>query len=360
MKGIIQLGGIPFNWRTQRPQHTLRKLSKKYTSVYINYMLSNESIREISDCLYQGSLKGNGHVRHTIKVNAPQIVSSLESLIHKLDIDEPILLFDYPFWSPILHYFDAYKVIYNCMDDYSEFSDLNPTKESLNSQEQFLFAKADLVYCTAKRLYEKAKEHNDNVVLIPNACDPIHFNVSNGKKPDEIPYGKVVGFIGAIAEWFNQEAIAYAADQLPYWNFVLIGADSVNINMLKNRKNIQLLGEKPYQIIPQYLQFFDVAIIPFDDTMNIMKSCNPVKMYEYLAAGKAVVSSPLSEVIHAIDRGKDIFIADENHQWADRIELAYNWSKEPKYAEQQRKSIENDTWDIRIDQLLEEMKKIGC
>ncbi len=82
----------------------------------------------------------------------------------------------------------------------------------------------------------------------------------------------------------------------PQYTFVLIGqVHLADISQLKALPNTRLLGEKPYGELPAYLRHFDVCTLPF--RMNrLTQAVDPVKVYEYLSQGKAVVSVPLPEL----------------------------------------------------------------
>src|SRR5260370_30703031 len=106
----------------------------------------------------------------------------------------------------------------------------------------------------------------------------------------------VIGFYGAIADWFDLELMTQVARLRPQYSSVLIGqVHLADISQLKALPNTYLLGEKPYSELPAYLRQFDVCTLSF--RMNrLTQSVNPVQVYEYLSQGKPVVSVPLPEL----------------------------------------------------------------
>src|SRR5262245_45339743 len=82
----------------------------------------------------------------------------------------------------------------------------------------------------------------------------------------------------------------------PDCDVILVGSTfGADLEPLGGLKNVTLVGEVPYQKLPEYLYGFDVCVIPFK--INELTLCtNPVKVYEYLSAGKPVVSVPLPEL----------------------------------------------------------------
>ncbi|MBI3945604.1 MAG: glycosyltransferase [Armatimonadetes bacterium] len=110
-----------------------------------------------------------------------------------------------------------------------------------------------------------------------------------------------IGYVGTIAWWFDFERLLRAADAHPEWSFVLVGPvvemrqGDWNARDAPRRPNIHYLGERPYEEVPELIRHFDACLIPFR-LNELTESVNPVKMYEYFALGKPVVSTPLPEV----------------------------------------------------------------
>lgn len=109
--------------------------------------------------------------------------------------------------------------------------------------------------------------------------------------------GPIIGYYGAIADWFDCDILVKLVKEFPKASIVLIGqVDNTEVKEIAEKyRNIILLGEKPYAQLPSYLQFFDVCIIPFKLT-SLIKATSPVKIYEYLAAGKPVVTTNMPEL----------------------------------------------------------------
>lgn len=105
---------------------------------------------------------------------------------------------------------------------------------------------------------------------------------------------------------------------MPQYDFVLIGNVTTDVSCFKNQSNIKLLGEVPYKDLTKYLVSFDVCIIPF--IINDLTLCtNPVKVYEYLAAGKPVVATAMPEVVLIEEK---VFIASDAEAFSLSIEKA--------------------------------------
>lgn len=173
-------------------------------------------------------------------------------------------------------------------------------------------ASADVVLCTSEKLYFMARAINSHVYLVPNGSDYEHFSrAARGELPR--PYdlknieGPVIGYIGVIATWCDLELIEKLARAYPNYNLIMVGP-LYNVGRVPQRPNLHWLGFKAYDQLPAYAQTFDVGIVPFRQT-NMTESVNPIKMWEYMAAGLPVVTTALPEA----RQYSDIIYCSEDH-----------------------------------------------
>src|SRR5205085_614193 len=125
--------------------------------------------------------------------------------------------------------------------------------------------RCDLLVVTAQRLYDKWQSFQRPMVLARNAADYDFF--ADSCQPNELLENvkhPIVGYYGAIADWFDVELLAGLARQRPHYHFVLLGGTfDVDVARLRSLPNVQFLGQQPYETMPQYLFHFDACIIPF-------------------------------------------------------------------------------------------------
>jgi glycosyltransferase involved in cell wall biosynthesis len=274
------------------------------------------------------------------------VVHSIDQLLEKLQFDNPILWVDVPYWEKAVQCFDRQFVVYNCMDAYADFSDIREFCPEINRMEEDLCHAAHIILTSSKHLQQRLSRYGKLAHLVPNGVDREHFNLERNLPlpPDlsTIP-SPIIGYYGAIAEWFDLDLLTYAAEQLPQYSFVLIGDCTVNAERLRALPNVYFLGEKPYQELPNYVNHFEIAVIPFKRN-ELTISTNPVKLYEYLATGKPIVSVDLPEIkpfanVVYIARDYDEFVnfledvvgreawwvkdkrkkATKDHDWNDRV-----------------------------------------
>ncbi|MEA2489402.1 MAG: hypothetical protein QOH21_1194 [Acidobacteriota bacterium] len=183
----------------------------------------------------------------------------------------------------------GWPVLYDCMDFHAGFTTV---RRSMVADEGALLAEADVVVASSAGLEARARTKRADVLVVRNGCDYVHF-AKTQRAHNARP---VIGYYGAIADWFDAALVADLAARRTDWDFVLVGSTySGDIARLARMPNVTLTGEEPYESLPDWLGGFDVAIIPFRRT-PLTEATNPVKVYEMLAGGKPVVSVPIPEV----------------------------------------------------------------
>jgi glycosyltransferase involved in cell wall biosynthesis len=172
---------------------------------------------------------------------------------------------------------------------YSEETEINITKVS------------DYLIASARTLHDDLVERTNRLVsLVPNAVNDDIFNSSlKYIRPSDLPLGnRIVMYTGALwGEWFDWDTLDFCINQLPDAEFVLIGGidHEKSLSFKAKRVNVHFLGLKPQSELPAYLAYACVCIIPFK-VDHITHFVNPLKVYEYLAMNKPVVTTPMPEL----------------------------------------------------------------
>ena len=252
-----------------------------------------------------------------------ELATALAELSREYGIHEAVAAVQLPFWAPAaLGARDRFgwRVVYDCMDRHSGFS--TNSAPMLQSEEE-LRERSDLVVASSIELMEDQCGHDAPSVLVRNGCDFRHFAREPRGAAPKISDGRraTIGYYGAISDWFDAKLVAEIARRSPQWQFVLIGDTSgCQLGLLPRLKNVRFLGEQPYGDLPAYLRQFDVCMIPFLVT-PLTRATNPVKVYEYLSAGKPVVSTDLPELASLRDAGL-VRTAHDADDWVDKIQAA--------------------------------------
>lgn len=295
---------IDWEFRFQRPQQLLTRFADAGHPVYYSMVLMDTAL----DPYYLRPLRENVF---EIKFSAPRSVNiyldpldegltahlarSVGILIHEQDLHEVVMLVQFPGWRLLARQLASdygWKIIYDCMN---ENTGLSRADDRLFDDEENLLRESDLVVTSGAKLLEKAKQFNKNVMYLPNATDFEHF--ANPRPNGEVSKSsQILGYFGAMAEWFDYDSVLLAAQQHREWKFLLIGGHhSPEVEKLKGQPNIVLTGEVPYQQLPGYLAYFDVCLIPMRLT-PLIESANPVKFFEYLCTGKPIVTADFPEL----------------------------------------------------------------
>lgn len=195
---------------------------------------------------------------------------------------------------------------------------------------------ADMIIASADLLYNKAKEVNSNVHLVPNSVDYEMFKTAQNRiepKPDFLDDRPVVGFYGAIATWIDTDLMIKAAKALPEYQFLIIGP-SYGKTIINPPDNMIMTGLVDYETLPWYLSWFDVGIIPFMKS-GVATACNPMKMWEYMAAGKTFVTTNLPEAKFGV--------AATSCDFAYKIQ----WAMKQDFKEKLIAEAEANNWEVR-------------
>ncbi len=244
--------------------------------------------------------------------------------------------------------FDEECFVYYCTDDYRRFDNFNAAH--IARAEDELLQRADLVITTSQELFESQRRHRPDAVLVRHGVDFEHFAGAWRSPPQrpndlaEIPRPRF-GFFGLIHHWVDVELITRIARLRPSYSFVLIGDCKVDVSSLRSLGNVHLLGRRSYAQLPAYCAAFDAAMLLFRDNA-MTRSVNPVKMYEYLAAGLPVVSLPLPE---AQRFGDAIRIVDTPEQFAGACDQLL--AAGPPDRQAISRLVEKETWLSKTEQI---------
>jgi GT2 family glycosyltransferase len=363
---------IDWDFRFQRPQQLMSQFAADGHRVFYLKQTFHPSgpaytIQEKRQNVYEVSLYGLSRVvyRDVLDERACDILfTSLDSLRRDLSLGATVAFAQLPFWWPMVDKARAqfgWPIIYDCMDHHASFS---TNDQAMLDHEPALISSADLVVVSSDALETPAQQANQNVLLIRNACDYDHFArvrtasgsdraMRDAKFEQFIPADQkqnsrpVIGYYGAIADWFDSELVADLAERRRDWDFVLVGSTfSADIKRLSKLPNVSLPGEKHYAEIPDWVGKFDVVIIPFKRT-PLTESTNPVKAYEILAAGKPIVSVPIPEM-RALSRF--VRLASDAKEFEQEISAALA-ENEPKLVEARRAFAKENTWKKRYEVL---------
>ena len=261
--------------------------------------------------------------------------------------DGDVALVQQPYFGEVIEQGDFTRVYYDCIDEAGVFSGRG-SRERLRQSEERLLKLASAVFVTSRKLEEDLSSRVPGTPLhrIPNGVNTslFHKPASAGSRP-ELPKGikrPVAGYVGILRSWFDYDLIERLASGLPDLSVVLIGPyeETPVVQRVKSLPNVHFLGRKEYREVPSYIQEFDVGLIPFKSG-EIAETTNPVKLFEYFAAGKPVVSTWLRELVPFQEQGL-LTITDHDRCVGDVREALAD--SDAQRADRRRAVAQEHTW----------------
>ena len=249
-------------------------------------------------------------------------------------------------------------VVYDITDDWAEAPSFASWERKLiASQDRALCGRADLVIVCSEALEASRRPHCRRLLLLPNGVDCEHYAaIADRPEPPRWPR-PVLGYTGTIhGDRFDVDLLAGVARAFAGGSVVLVGPDHLTAaekGRLAGLKNIHLTGPVPYRCIPEMMAEFDLCMVPHVEN-SFTNSLNPLKLWEYLAAGKPIVSTNVAgfrdyPALCRIGSGVDEFVA------ACRAALAENGER----TAERRAEAAKHSWDQRIDTLLQCLGSAG-
>jgi len=244
-------------------------------------------------------------------------------------------------------------IVYHCVDDIAAQKGVR--SDAFRVAEARFAARADLVLASAPALAERMRTLNDHVVYAPNVADTARFAMALDGGPTDpalakLPRPRIV-FTGAVvATKLDLELLEEVARARPDWSIVLVGPVGVgdprtDISPLRRLPNVHLLGARSYDALPEVLRGADVALVPYAIN-DLTRSVFPMKVYEYLAAGLPVVTTPLP----ALADTPGVIVAADAPETLAAVERAL--ADEGAAARRARsQAVLGNSWDARLEEI---------
>lgn len=283
------------------------------------------------------------------EVNRQVLAAMVRSACRFVGFENPIIWNYMPHYAPVLRSLRHEALVYYCTDEYSAYP--NVDADAIRRMEALILEQAQVVFVASDALYDSKKPLNPHTFLSPHGVDLEHFRgamAATTAIPADIGSIErpIAGFFGLIEEWIDLDLIAFLARSMPRVSFVLIGHSAVDVSMLHPLRNVHLLGRRPYAALPGYLRAFDVCMLPYRPTPQVINA-NPKKLREYLAAGKPVVSVPNREVEKF---GDLLYLAADYAEFRDCIDRALR--HDPEDAPTRRlDAMSLESWESRVERM---------
>lgn len=353
-------GGLPSS-----TQHLIVRLAKQRKVLWVNSiglrqprLTRHDLKRAIAKLL--GKSKGGFTVGHTLPDNitvvnlrtipAPRsylarriakmmICIQLLPVIKTLKLDNPILWSSLPTTADLCGSLGESAVVYYCGDDFSSLAGVD--HRVVAQHELKLVEQADLILAASAKLLTKFPQTKTH--YLPHGVDTALFSTPAVRAKDLPPRRqRIAGFYGSISNWLDYQLLERVFRDNPDWQFVFIGPLELDYNPLPKLDNVHYLGPRPHHLLPGYSQHWDVSLLPFVANQQI-RSCSPLKLLEYLAAGSRVISTPFPALV-PYQQHVDVITNSEQFSLAlKRVAI-----QQPRLGVV---NISNESWDARTNKL---------
>jgi UDP-galactopyranose mutase len=301
---VVCFSHLRWDFVFQRPQHLMTRFAETRRVIYWEEPVvggGNAPELHARPCAKSGVIVVTPHLPDNLdEAGRDAALSSLlNDFVAAEKISRPIRWHYTPMMLGFSRHLEASVVVYDCMDELSNFKFAPP---ELRALERELLDAADVVFTGGYSLYEAKRAQHDNIHPFPSSVDRAHFAQARTLAGDEEPEDQAglphprLGFYGVVDERMDLELLAHIADARPEWTLVIVGpVVKIDPADLPHRPNIKYVGGKSYAELPRYLSGWDVALMPFAINEST-RFISPTKTPEYLAGGRPVVSTPITDV----------------------------------------------------------------
>ena len=291
------------------------------------------------------------------RFSRPFVPGQIRRAARRLGIRRPLVWVACP---PALHLvpaLDPAGLVFQRTDRFEAFANIDP--KFIGACVQGLLASADLTLYCSHLLMEEEQARPRAAAFVDHGVDYELFAEAGsaprqGNDPADvegIPNPRV-GFVGGIdAHTFDPKLFERVAALMPEVSFVLVGGSSLPDDWC-SLANVHRLGQRPYEEVARYMAASDVLIMPWNDSEWI-QACNPVKLKEYLAVGRPIVTTPFHELF-AYDGF--LRIAKTPEEFVARLREAL---ADPGDAQSRRERVRDQTWERKLEDALAALGELG-
>lgn len=384
MKDIIRTDVICFgggDWwyhnRAHIDMQLMRRFARNGTVVYVNSIviqkprlgrggnLVHKIIRKLKSISKGLKESGEGFWVYTPKTLPVHHISWLRPfnemllrvqvnrIIRKLNISNPIVWVACPGACDTALRLKKSRLVWQRTDRWEEFP--NVDSEVIKGYDRKLKANADLTVFVSDRLYSDEGKDCRKAFYLDHGVDYEMFAGAQAQQfgPPDIANIKrpIAGFFGGMDSHTSDIAfLEKVIELLPEVSFVFIGSVSCDCSGLLSKKNVWMLGQRPYSEIPHYGECFDVAIMAWNRNRWI-EGCNPIKLKEYLALGKPVVSTPFPE----LKKYRDVVYEASSPEDFARCVMTAIKEDNPSRAAMRQEKVKDASWNAKAELVLKQL-----
>ncbi len=343
---------VDWNWAKQRPHYIAQKLSQFHQLVVFypfswkrEQLTTNEHNTINLFPLYQIPFSGKFPFLNQINI---LIYRSLSYLFLKWYSPDYIWITSPELYNYVSRNSKA-KIIYDCMDDLLEFPANVPKKKWFKKIEQKLISVSNIVFCSSKYLQNKLISRygfKEKYKLIYNAFEPSDLSLLPPEKHVKNTKDKyIICYYGTISSWLDIVALEKIVNRFETIEIFLLGPLENIAPDRFHHERIKYKGVVPHNELSKFVSLCDALIMPFV-LSELIRSVDPVKLYEYIFFNKPIISVKYAE----IEKFSPFVDFYETHE--QLLEIVNKYLKNEftiRYQTLQRDDyISNNNWDSRI------------
>jgi polysaccharide pyruvyl transferase CsaB len=351
--GFFDLFHVPMGWNTilfQRFQHISLQAAKLgglalygghpivdrgitvYQKIADNLYVFDATNRQIVDRIFQAFEKN--HQPRILRIQSIDLVTTEEDVNRFLQ--------------------NGFTVIYEYIDEINPAITGNVPDSVYQRHSAILKDERVIVVATSDQLFEEVQGfRSNNFILSTNGVDLEHWRIAKGTPPEDLKPALngnlVVGYHGALAKWIDYGLLRMIADDGSY-ELVLIGHEhdaAFSESGLKDHPRVHFLGSKTYFELNNYAVYYDIAILPFKKT-ELTQAVSPVKIFEYMATRKPVVTTDLREC----KKYQSCLVAGTSMEFMEQLNRASKLRNDPSYLGLLDKEAAENSWENKILEIL--------
>jgi glycosyltransferase involved in cell wall biosynthesis len=378
---ILFFSEISWEGLHQRPQHIVRALTKSWRVLWIEpATISQHSSgrpKELEQNLFAISIPSIPYYakNRAIRLLAKNVsrVALFRSLIEYVQLrmlrravaevageDTIVAIVHNYHLTGVIEKLKPSMVMYDYIDNAFGFTKMPKHVEELWRR---MVRSATIVTATSHVLERQvARFRTGGIEYVGNGVEYDFFDhPPAGDRPADLPSGgPIIGYIGAVYPWLDFDLVEYACRAMPGAQFVFVGpvhpSVQTRIDRLRGLPNFRALGMKPYREVPRYLHAMDVAIIPFQRN-ELTEAVNPVKLYEYSAAGKPTVTTEFSDDLR--EYAEHIFIAKSREDFVTSLTSAAERARQAPFVLSIKSFAKHHDWNVKTARIIELIKRQG-